>query len=96
MKILTITTATIAAQLEELMPFLDMRQEALDSRGKCELELHKFDDDTVVLYSPDRAFAYVNQDSNGVRNSLFLSDLDGVKSAEHAARIYATGDVNVD
>lgn len=92
---LTITATTSNETLEQAIPFLDMQEHAAEMRDmaaavieeqgdQAVLELHDIDGVTV-LYSPIFGYAYVNQASPGVGNSLLIGngEADG---PEHAAQ----------
>jgi hypothetical protein len=90
---LIISATTTDAQIEAAIPFIDMRHHAtevrdmaaavLQEQGDIErLELHEIDG-ISVLYSPEYAYAYVNQVSSGVGNSLVI-DADGARTVGDA------------
>lgn len=92
---LSITASTTNDQIEAAIPFLDMREHAIEmrdmaaavisERGDQEaIQLHDVDGITV-LYSPTWDYAYVNERSHGIGNSLIL-DNDCAGGAEGAAR----------
>lgn len=94
--IITATTTTEA--IEAAIPFLDMREHAIEQRDMAAavideqgdqtvLELHDIDGVTV-LYSPAFGYAYVNQASPGVGNSLLI-DNGEADSPEDAAQQWA-------
>lgn len=81
---LTIRATTTNEAIEDAIPFLDMRSHAIEMRDMAAavieeqgdqnvLELHEFGD-IVVLYSPDFGYAYVNERSVGVGNSLVVEN----------------------
>lgn len=92
---LTITATTANEAIEAEIPFLDMRDHAAEVRdmaaavieeqgAQVVLELHEIDGVTV-LYSPVFGYAYVNQASPGVGNSLLIGNGEA-DSPEHAAQ----------
>lgn len=97
---LTITATTANEAIEAATPFLDMRDHAAEVRDMAAavieeqgdqvvLELHEIDGVTV-LYSPVFGYAYVNQASPGVGNSLLIGNGEA-DSPEHAAQQWLTG-----
>ena len=91
---LTIKASTNTDSIEAAIPYLDMRQEAIERRDDAAavleeqgdqvvLELHKING-VDVLYSPAFGYAYVNEASPGVGNSLVISGGEA-DSPEHAA-----------
>lgn len=95
---LTITAATSNETLEQEIPFIDMREHAAEMRDMAAavteeqgdqvvLELHDIDGVTV-LYSPAFSYAYVNEMSVGVGNSLLIGNGEA-DSPEHAAQQWA-------
>jgi hypothetical protein len=81
-KILTITGATSTDQIEQAIPYLDMRAHAIEIRDMADgvlddsetvLELHEAGD-ILVLYSPVFDYAYVNEQSVGVGDSLTIDN----------------------
>ena len=92
---LTISATTTTKQIEAAIPFLDMRTEAMERRDdaaavlaeqgdQAVLELHEIDGVTV-LYSPVFGYAYVNEQSHGVGNSLLINNGEA-DSPDHAAQ----------
>lgn len=92
---LTITPATATEAIEAAIPFLDMRGHAFEQRNmaaavreeqgdQAVLELHDIDG-VAVLYSPVFGYAYVNEMSTGVGNSLLIGNGEA-DSPEHAAQ----------
>ncbi|MCS0585341.1 hypothetical protein NX784_27555 [Massilia pinisoli] len=55
--------------------------------GDCTLLKYHDADGVNVLYSPEFGYAYVNEKSPGVGNSLFL-EIDEVTSVEQAAEMW--------
>ena len=98
---LTITATTTTEDIEAAISFLDMRDHAIEQRDMAAavieeqgdqnvLELHEIDGVTV-LYSSTFGYAYVNERSPGVGNSLLI-DNGKADSAEHAAQQWRTGE----
>jgi hypothetical protein len=99
--ILTIKASTTTDEIESAIPYLDMRQEAIERRDDAlavlaeqgdntVLELHDEGDDISVLYSPTFDYAYVNQKSPGIGNSLLIESGEA-GSPEHAASVWRDG-----
>ncbi len=97
---LAIAATTTTEAIEQAIPFLDMREHAIELRDmaaavideqgdQAVLELHDIDGVTV-LYSPAFGYAYVNQASPGVGNSLLIGNGEA-DSPEHAAQQWLTG-----
>lgn len=97
---LAIAATTTTEAIEQAIPFLDMREHAIELRDmaaavideqgdQAALELHDIDGVTV-LYSPAFGYAYVNQASPGVGNSLLIGNGEA-DSPEHAAQQWLTG-----
>lgn len=95
---LTITATTATEAIEAAIAFIDMREHAIEMRDMAAavieqqgdqtvLELHDIDGVTV-LYSPAFGYAYVNQASPGVGNSLLI-DNGEADSPEDAAQQWA-------
>lgn len=91
---LAITATTTTEAIEQAISFLDMREHAIDQRDTAAavlaeqgdqevLQLHEIDG-VSVLYSPTFGYAYVNEQSPGVGNSLLI-DNGEADSPEHAA-----------
>lgn len=98
---LTITATTTTEAIEAAIPFLDMCDHAAEMRDMAAavieqqgdqnvLELHDIDGVTV-LYSPVFGYAYVNQASPGVGNSLLIGNGEA-DSPEHAAQQWLSAD----
>lgn len=92
---LTITATTTTEAIEAAIPFLDMRDHAAEVRDmaaavieeqgdQAVLELHDIGGVTV-LYSPAFDYAYVNETSPSVGNSLLIGNGEA-DSPEHAAQ----------
>lgn len=63
------------------IPFHDMLAHALDERAAgASLELHEFGN-AVVLFSPDHSYAYINERSAGVGDSLVVYGADSARLA---------------
>ncbi len=99
-KTLEITASTSTDAIEAAIPFLDMRAHAIDLRDMAAavieeqgdqlvLEVHDVDG-VSVLYSPTFGYAYVNEPSPGVGDSVLI-DNGEADSAEHAADLYKVG-----
>ncbi|MFT0547006.1 hypothetical protein ACMHYO_11790 [Allopusillimonas ginsengisoli] len=97
MQTLTIRATTTDAEIEITIPFIDMRQEAMERRDAAAavlaeqgdqsvLELHELDN-VMVLYSPEFGYALVNERSAGAGNSLLIGNGEA-DSPAHAARIW--------
>lgn len=95
---LTITATTANEAIEAATPFLDMRDHAAEVRdmaaavieeqgAQVVLELHEIDGVTV-LYSPTFGYAYVNEKSTGIGNSLLIG-IGEAESPEDAAQQWA-------
>ena len=80
--ITTISATTTTDAIEDAIRFLDMRTAAIEARDmvaavlqeqgdSVTLELHEIDGITV-LFSPVFGYAWVNEVSTGVGNSLFV------------------------
>ena len=91
---LEIKASTTIEAIEAAIPYLDMRREAIERRDDAAavlqeqgdqvvLELHDVDG-VDVLYSPVFGYAYVNERSPGIGNSLVISSGEA-DSPEHAA-----------
>lgn len=100
MNILTIRATTTDQEIENALPFLDMRQHAIERRNDAAAVLPEQGDETVleveefegttVMYSPIFSYAYVNGRSAGVGDSYLL---DGeFESVEQAVARYRGGD----
>lgn len=94
---LTITATTTTEAIEAAIPFLDMREHAIERRDDAAAvvaeqgdqvvaELHEIDGVTV-LWSPVFEYAYVNEQTPGVGNSLLIGNGE-CPSAEHAVRVW--------
>lgn len=94
---LTIKASTTTEEIEAAIPFADMRREAIERRDDAAAvlaeqgdqvvaELHEIDGVTV-LYSPVFGYAYVNEMTSGVGDSLVI-DSGEADSPEHAARVW--------
>jgi hypothetical protein len=91
---LTIKASTTTESIEAAIPYLDMRQEAIERRDDAAAVLGEQGDQTVlelhnisgvdVLYSPVFGYAYVNETSPGIGNSLVISSGEA-DSPEQAA-----------
>ena len=101
MIVLTISATTTDDQIERAIPFLDMREHAIERRDDAAavideqgdqvvLELHDIDG-VAVLWSPVFGYAYVNHDGPGRGNSLFFGDTSGCTSADDAALAWSDG-----
>ena len=90
---LTIRATTLDAELDAI-PFLDMRREATERRDDAKavqseqgdqivLEYIEYSDGVAVLYSEAFCYAYVNQTSPGVGDSLVINvgDASSVEAA---------------
>lgn len=95
MKIITIKASTTNNEIEAAINFLDMRAHAIEMRDMAEqvmaeqgdqdvLELHVIGD-VYVLYSPVFGYAYVNEQSTGIGNSLIIESGEA-DSPEDAAQ----------
>jgi hypothetical protein len=95
--ILTIKGSTSTQQVEDAIPYTDMRQHAIERRDdaaaviaeqgdEAVLELHQIDG-LDVLYSPTFGYAYVNQKGSGTGDSMVI-DNGEAESAEHAVQIW--------
>ena len=102
MKTLTIKATTTDEAIESEIRFLDMQANAIEMRDMAKavieeqgdqavLELHEFGD-VVVLYSPTFGYAFVNERSTGIGNSLQI-DGGNADSAEHAAQQWSEGSI---
>ena len=101
MKIITIKASTATSEIEAAIPFLDMRAHAIEMRDMAYqvmaeqgdqdvLELHEIDGVTV-LFSPVWGYAYVNESSPGVGNSLEICNGEA-DSPEAAAARWVNGE----
>ena len=91
---LEIKATTTTEAIETAIPYLDMRTEAIERRDDAAAVIQEQGDQIVlelhdingvdVLYSPVFSYAFVNQKSPGVGNSLIINSGDA-DSAEHAA-----------
>lgn len=95
---ITITATTTTQAIEAAIPFLDMREHAIEQRDmaaavideqgdEAVLELHEIDGATV-LFSPIFGYAYVNEMSPGVGDSLLIGNGEA-DSPEDAAQQWA-------
>lgn len=85
---LTITATTTTEAIEAAIPFLDMREHAIEQQGdQTILELHEING-AAVLYSPEFGYAYVNEMSPGVGDSLLIGNGEA-DSPEDAAQQWA-------
>lgn len=95
MQVFSITATTPTEAIESAIPFLDMRAHAIEVRDMASAVLAEQGDQEVlqlhdvggvsVLYSPTFGYAYVNEQSGGVGDSLIIGSGDA-DSAEHAAQ----------
>jgi hypothetical protein len=94
---LVIKASTTTQEIEDAIPYVDMRRHAIERRDDAAavigeqgdqevLELHQIDG-VDVLYSPTWGYAYVNQQGSGTGDSMVL-DNGEAESAEHAARLW--------
>jgi len=98
---LTIRATTTDDAIAAAIPFVDMRSHATEVRDMAAAVLAEQGDqevltvsehgDIVVLYSPVFGYAYVNERSAGVGDSLII-DNGEADSPEHAARRWADGE----
>jgi hypothetical protein len=97
--ILTIKGSTSTQQIEDAIPYTDMRRHAIERRDDAAaviaeqgdqdvLELHQIDG-VDVLYSPTFGYAYVNAQSGGIGDSMVIDNGEAA-SAEHAALVWQT------
>lgn len=95
---ITISASTTDAEIECAIDYCDMSKEAKERRDDAAavmaeqgdqvvLEYVEFADGVAVLYSPEFGYAYVNQASPGVGNSM-LVESGKADSADHAAHIW--------
>jgi hypothetical protein len=103
--VLTIDASTTDEAIYDAMPYVDMRHHAIERRDDAAavetdnpvgtvLELHDIDG-VDVLWSPAFGYAYVNQRSPGVGNSLQI-DNGGAWSPESAASQWSIKRVTID
>jgi hypothetical protein len=96
---LTISATTSTEAIEAEIPFIDMREHAIEMRDMAAavleeqgdqevLDLHDIDGVTV-LYSPTFGYAYVNEMSSGVGDSLLIGNGEA-DSPEFAAQQWRT------
>ncbi len=93
----TIRATTTDAEIENSIPYMDMRQEATERRDDAAAVLEEQGDQIVlelhdvggvdVLYSPVFSYALVNQKSQGIGDSLLIESGE-CDSPEHAARVW--------
>lgn len=98
--ILTVKASTTNEALESAIPFLDMREHAQEARDTAAAVIEEQGDQDVleyhdiggvsVLISPVFGYAYVNELSAGVGNSLVLENGEA-DDAEHAASVWREG-----
>lgn len=95
---ITISASTTDAEIECAIDYCDMSKEAKERRDDAAaviaeqgdqvvLEYVEFADGVAVLYSPEFGYAYVNQRSPGVGDSM-LVESGKADSADHAAHIW--------
>lgn len=99
-----ISASTDDAEIESAIGYCDMSKEAkerrddaaavMDEQGDQKvLEYIEFADGVAVLFSPVFGYAYINQRSPGVGDSM-LVESGGADSADHAARIWRGANVS--
>ena len=98
-----ISASTDDAEIESAIGYCDMSKEAKERRNDAAavmdeqgdqkvLEYVEFADGVAVLYSPEFGYAYVNQRSPGVGDSMLIEN-GGADSADHAAHIWRSKNV---
>lgn len=99
-----ISASTEDAEIESAIGYCDMIREAKERRGDAlavmeeqgnqkVLEYVEFADGVAVLFSPVFGYAYINQRSPGVGDSM-LVESGRCCSAEHAAHIWRSANVS--
>ena len=94
---LTIKASTTTEAIEAAIPFLDMRDHAIELRDmgaaviaeqgdQVVAELHEIDGVTI-LWSPVFEYAYVNELMPGVGNSLLIEQYE-CPTPEHAVSVW--------
>lgn len=96
---LTIKASTTTDAIEDAIPFPDMRAHAIELRDmelgaavideQCDqvvAELHEIDGVTI-LWSPVFEYAYVNEDTPGVGDSLLIEQYE-CPTPEHAVSVW--------
>lgn len=92
---LKITGATTTQAIESAIPFLDMKEHAIEQRDAAKsaalddetvLELHEIRHVTV-LYSPTFGYAYCNTGGAGTGSSELIGNGEA-ESPEHAVQIW--------
>lgn len=94
---LIIRATTTTEAIEAAIPFLDMREHAIELRDMAAAviaeqgdqvvaELHEIDG-IAVLWSPVFEYAYVNERSGGIGDSLLIGNGE-CPDAEHAVRVW--------
>lgn len=94
---LTITATTTDDEINNAIPYLDMRQEAIERRDDAAAVLEEQGDQMVleycqvegvdVLYSPDFGYALVNERTAGAGDSLLIGN-GKCAGPYHAARVW--------
>lgn len=96
---LEIKATTTTDEIEGAIQFIDMREHAIEQRDyaaavldeqgdETVLELHELGD-VIVLFSPIFGYAYVNERTHGVGNSLLIEN-GQADSPEDAAEQWTT------
>ena len=92
-----ISATTTNDEIKKNIPYLDMQLEAIERRDDAAAVLDEQGDQTVlqfykienvdVLFSSTFGYAFVNEQSNGISDSLFIGN-DECESPEYAVKLW--------